>query len=163
MGILCLAGICSLVVLCGCGIFDPKEKEHGGGGTIVTYPPLASPALAVLNVKLAWDNRDSVRMSQIYRDDYQGTSTDLADPGSQPLTIAKSEEVSAVGGLRKDPEVTSVAVTFQDSTTWEQVRYPGDPLDWVSVVDRAFCRASHPAWSRAEASAAHRPVPLPFT
>ncbi len=112
LGLLCLAGISSLVVLCGCGIFDPKNKDHGGA-------------------------RDSVRISQIYADDYQGTSTDLAVPGSQPLTIAKSEEVSAVGGLLKDPEVSSVSVTFQDSTTWVQEPVgPGDPPDWVSVTVR---------------------------
>jgi hypothetical protein len=131
-----LAGICSFVTLCGCGIFDPKEKDRGGGGTQVTYPPLASPALAVLNVKMAWDARDSTRISQIYANDYQGSSTDLATPGSGELIIAKSEEVSAVGGLRKDPDVSNVSVTFQDSTTWVQEWHLGDPPDRISVIVR---------------------------
>jgi hypothetical protein len=137
MRLLRLIGLLGLVAVVGCGIFDPKDKEHGGGGNVIIFPPLSSPALAVLNVKLAWEGRDSVRMAQIYRDDYQGTSQDLADPNSGTLVIAKSEEVSAVGGLKRDPKVSFVSVNFQDTTTWIQdPPYPLDPPDVINVIVR---------------------------
>jgi hypothetical protein len=136
---LVLAACCLAGGLGGCGLDDVvicKPPQDCDGPPAAQYPPRTTPRQAVEYLRLAWEERDSSRADTVYTDDYQGTSVDQMDPTPSTLNFAKSDEVRAVGGLQLDRKITNVSMTFQDSTQWEVVSYPGEPSDWVAVIVR---------------------------
>jgi hypothetical protein len=93
------------------------------------YPALDTPQHVVLNVKYAWERRDSVRTRELYDDTYQGTST---DPDGT-LNFSKNQEVAAVWAIGKSQDVLSVSFTLRPETTWLRLSYPTDPAGWTAI------------------------------
>ena len=116
----------------GCGDGTPtKPKPNPNPG--VVYPIRSTPKNAVLYLVVAFANRDSVATDSVYADDYEGTSTDMTDPGSVTLTFTKGDEVRAVGGLALDQHITFVEMDLKSLDSWNETHYANDPSDWVTV------------------------------
>jgi hypothetical protein len=118
----------SLVAI-GCGLFKPTPGGPPPPPPF-QYPDLSTPQNAVLNLKYAWERRDSVRTRAIYDDRYQGTSTD--NDGSV-VTFTKSQEVATVWAMGEAQDIQSVAFTLKPETTWVRLRYPTDDEGWTAL------------------------------
>ncbi|MGE5179190.1 MAG: hypothetical protein ACM3PF_08880 [Bacteroidota bacterium] len=94
------------------------------------YPALTTPESTLMNVKYAWERRDSTRTKLIYADDYMGTSTDQAD--NSTLTFAKNQEVAAVAAMEQSTHVTRVTMDLKPAT-WNRFRYVSDPPGWTAI------------------------------
>ena len=112
----------------GCG------KDKPTGPPVVPkpfeYPALTTPESTLMNVKYAWERRDSTRTKRIYADDYIGTST---DQGST-LIFTKDQEVSVVGAMAKRAQIPPNGVKMDlKPTTWIRTRYAADPPGWTAI------------------------------
>jgi hypothetical protein len=112
--------------LVGCGKDDPLKPLPPAP---FTYPALDTPQHVILNVKYAWERRDSVRTRQLYDDAYMGESTD----NSGTLTFTKDQEVSTVWAMGKSQDIQSVSFTLRPETTWVRLSYPIDPVGWTAI------------------------------
>lgn len=123
----------SLGLFGGCGIFSP-EKDDGGGppppGPPVYLVP-SRPNFALENLRRAYEARDSVQADTVYHVDYRGESSNAVDPGTV-LFFTKDQEVSHIGALRKDPNITNVVFNIGHFDSWDR----GGSLDF-----------SHPEWA----------------
>jgi hypothetical protein len=131
-----IALLLAVVVLAGCGIFNPDDCEDcdGGGGGGTVYPPRNSPENAILYLKAAWENKDSVRVDSVYAEDYLGTSVWQSDPGgSVSLSFAKTDEVRAVGGLYLDQQISNVTLDFKPPSGWQKYQYSSDPPSYIAI------------------------------
>lgn len=84
---------------------------------------------AILYLKAAWVNRDSLAADTVYADNYVGTSS---ESGVQLPPFAKTDEIQALAGVEKDPTVTGVIVDFKDPINWTYTAYSSDPPSWVA-------------------------------
>ena len=108
----------------GCG------KDKPTGPPVVPkpfeYPALTTPESTLMNVKYAWERRDSTRTKQIYAADYLGTSTDQIY--NTTLTFTKDQEVSVVWAMGKRSQIPPNGVKMDlKPTTWIRTRYAADP------------------------------------
>jgi hypothetical protein len=117
----------SLVAL-GCGLFKPDEGGPPPPPPF-QYPDLSTPQNAVLNLKYAWERRDSVRTRAIYDDAYVGESTD----NEGTITFTKDQEVATVWAMGKSQDIQSVTFTLKPETTWVRLRYPTDHEGWTAL------------------------------
>ena len=125
--------------LSGCGIFSP-EKDGGGGGPPppppVEYLIPSRPNFALENMRRAYVAKDSVEADSVYHPDYQGQSAAVDDPvGTTPLVFTKPEEVSHIGALRLNPNVTDIVFNMGQFDSWERqpsldVTHP----EWASIT-----------------------------
>ena len=133
-----LAAILFLAAVSGCGIFSP-DKDDGGGPPppppVQYYVPFL-PQFALENLRLSYVARDSVQADSTYHPDYQGVSAHVNDPvGTSPLVFTKPEEVSHIGALRKNSEITDVVFNIGSVDSWERepsldVSHP----EWASIT-----------------------------
>lgn len=113
----------------GCG--DDEKGPVGPGDPIP--PPLTSPQNVLQNLLLAYVARDSVQTALVYDDAYQGASVDPSGIVGN-FNFAKADEVSHVGGLRRNPNIAVVAVDFGSPSSWTRMGPdPADPPDWAQI------------------------------
>jgi hypothetical protein len=128
-GFLVSSSIFTIFVIAGCGNpFDPK----GGGPPPpppFVYPDLSTPQNVILNLKYAWEKRDSVRTRQLYDDAYQGVSTDV----DGTVTFTKNQEVATVWAMGKSQNINRVEFTLRPETTWVRLSYPSDPAGYAAI------------------------------
>jgi hypothetical protein len=113
--------------IAGCGKDDPLKPPLPPAP--FTYPALDTPQHVVMNVKYAWERRDSVRTRQIYDDEYVGESTD----NGETLLFTKDQEVSTVWAMGKSQDLQSVSFTLRPETTWVRLSYPTDSAGWTAI------------------------------
>lgn len=119
-------------VLVGCGLFYPP-LDPGEPPKPFEYPLLNTPQSVLLNLKLAWQNRDSSRTQQLYDPDYTGTAPN-PDPGfPTSFSYTRSDEVHVVGVLQNDPNVTGTFMELRAESTWVQLHNEGDPLEYTTI------------------------------
>jgi hypothetical protein len=117
----------SLVAL-GCGLFKPDEGGPPPQPPF-QYPDLSTPQNAVLNLKYAWERRDSARTLLIYDDAYVGESTDK----DGTILFSKDQEVAALGAISQSQDVQSVSFSLRPETTWVRLSYPTDDAGWTAI------------------------------
>ena len=132
-----LAILLSIGLVAGCGIFSP-DKDDGDGPDpplpVVYHVPF-DPTLALENMRLAYQARDSVQADSVYHPDYHGESSTAVDPIGTLVVLTKAQEVSHVGALRKAPEVTDITVNMGGMSTWRReasldLTHP----EWASIT-----------------------------
>ncbi|HTM00050.1 MAG TPA: hypothetical protein VL503_02855 [Candidatus Omnitrophota bacterium] len=117
--------------MAGCGKWP--DRHHGGCDICpqpFQYPAFDTPQHAILNLKYAWERRDSVRTRLVYDDAYQGTST---DSDHSTLTFTKDQEVGVVWSMGKDQNIVSIHFTTPPETTWVRQHYASDPDGWAAI------------------------------
>lgn len=117
----------SLVLGVGC-IFDP-DKDDDDPPPPVQYPALDSPQRALLNLKLAWENRDSTRTRQVLDDEYEGT----AYTPESTYVFSKDQEVATVWALGRDPYVVATSMFLYPESTWVRESFTSDPEGWATI------------------------------
>ena len=129
-----LVGTAALLIaaaLAGCGKDDPVKPPPP---TPFQYPALDTPQNVMLNLKYSVERRDSIRTREIYDDGYLGRSTDL----SGTITFSKDQEVAAIGGMAREPGVSSVTFTLPDPSTWVRQTYISDPPGWTTIQLQSY-------------------------
>jgi hypothetical protein len=123
----------SAIVVAGCGIFNPPT---GGGGTVVPPPVYvipSQPEFVLANLETAYSSRDSSGYKALYDSSYVGISEDLNDPPeTQISTFRYADEVSHIGNLASNPNITSVSFRLGSPSSWDRLE-SNDP--------------SHPEWA----------------
>jgi hypothetical protein len=122
-----------LLVAAGCGLTPPTEPPTPEPPP--PYPIRNTPENAIEYLRLAWERKDSLAVDSVDASDYEGISTDLADPGgTSVLSFTERQEIDAVANLRRDPLVGTVIFSLPASILWERIPYANDPPTWVSIL-----------------------------
>lgn len=121
-----LAASLAALGLAGCGKDNPVKVIPPAP---FQYPAFDTPQHAILNVKYAWERRDSVRTRMAYDDAYQGRSTD----SYQVLMFTKNQEVSTVWAMGKNQDIVRVQFTTSPENTWVRQHYASDPDGWAAI------------------------------
>lgn len=124
------AGWASLVLLAGCGIFNPEPGEPPGGGGPTEYPVLSFPSQVLEALEIAYERRDSVKIKELYDSTYTGQSVDLNDQGVA-IQFTYPDEIHHVAVLAARPGLTA-NLELGGQNTWD--RLPSDD-------------PSHPEWA----------------
>lgn len=129
--LLCLA-VCltSGPLLTGCGIFNPEDGGSGGGPP--PPPILSSPAYVLEALEIAYSNRDSVKIKELYDSTYTGQSIDQKDPGSQ-IDVTYADEIAHVAALAQKPGLIA-SLELGSSGIWlEQSSDDPSHPEWVII------------------------------
>jgi len=114
----------------GCG----KDKVTEKPPAPFSYPDLKTPQNTILNLKYAWERKDSTRIKQIYDDAYQGQSTD----NDGTLNFSKDQEVAAIDNIARDQNVSTITFTLPPENTWVRQSYVSDPANWAAIDLRGY-------------------------
>jgi len=125
--------VCILGLLGGGCIFSPDQDNGKKPPPPITYPTRDSPQSAIFFYQKAWVNKDSAQVAVVYADDYTGSSVDLTDPTSTTLNFVKSDEVRSVGWLALNQRIVYLDMNFYSYLNWQEIQYPDDPSDWVTL------------------------------
>jgi hypothetical protein len=119
----------------GC-IFSPKSDDGDGP---VTPPPVydvqSSPDRVLHDLTLAYQNRDSLEIKELYDSTYVGTSPDLGDPpGTQLSQFSFVDEVEHVAALARSTTISSLLFSLGSETSWTRLSSdnPSHP-DWAVI------------------------------
>jgi len=121
-----------VAAVAGCGLFSPDKGREKPPE--FKYPDLNTPQNAILNLKYAWERKDSTRVRDIMDDAYQGASTST----DGTLNFSKDQEVAAVGGIVRDQNVSTITFTLPDVNTWVRQNYSSDPANWTAISLRGY-------------------------
>ena len=92
-----------LALLTGCGIFDPDTGDPPP--PTQTYFVPSEPGYVLLNLQTAYGNRDTVAYKTLYDSTYTGSSLDLNDLSTIPITY--SDELLHISRLARTPGLTA--------------------------------------------------------
>lgn len=116
------------VGLVGCGKDPVRPKIEAP----FQYPALDTPEHVLMNVKYAWERRDSTRTGELYDHDYVGTAPNPY--GTPPfLSFNRADEVHIVANLHNDSAVTVTAMELRAESTWVQLHNGSDPPDYRTI------------------------------
>jgi hypothetical protein len=129
-----------LVALAGCGIFKPEEGDPPGGGGPIDYPTLDFPSRVLSALEIAYSNRDSVKIKELYDSTYTGQSVDLNNP-SVTIGVTYGDEVAHVARLAADPDIKNAYLDLGSDASWD--RLPSDDPshpEWavIQIVGQAY-------------------------
>ena len=96
-------------LLSGC-IFSPDEGGGGGPPPPPSYEKNSSPDRVLVNLKKAYEARDSVYYKTLYDSSYTGKSTIVTDPNpaATAISVTYHDEVSHVAAMARSTEITKV-------------------------------------------------------
>lgn len=89
----------------------------------------STPQRTLWSLKFAWEQRDSLRIREIYAEEYQGISY---SPDTT-LMFSQDMEVSTVSAIGRDPDVRSVSMDLPLQNTWVSYASPQDPPGWIGI------------------------------
>ncbi len=111
----------------GC-IFSPDKGDGGGPPPPPSYYVPARPDLVLQNLITAYQRRDSTVYKTIYDLDYEGKSTNPADPNpaTQVSTFSWDSEVRHLANMARATTISQVVMDLGSATQW--IREPSDNL-----------------------------------
>jgi len=124
--LLCLLG-CVTIGILGCGT---KHSNVLGPEPAAPYPALTTPENTLAAMIRAYANRDTVELSLVYDDAYQGWSYDQ-DDWLAVLSFTKADEIHHVAALARATTITRVSVSF--NPVLRRYTDAADPPGWTSI------------------------------